>query len=92
MAKTSASGYIPHIPIVAVAFLDPLTQIFIPVPASKHPVTETIRVPVGNLEDLAFIEAGTALAVLLAFLYLSRVSWIVANKISMKGVQRGKVE
>ena len=86
------SDYTPRIPIDAATLLDSSTQIFIPVIASENPVTETVRVPLGNLEDLTFVEAGTALTVLLVFLYLSRVSWRVANKISMKSVQRGKVE
>ena len=91
-AKPNVSDYIPRIPVDAAALLDPLTQIFIPVTVPNHPFTETVRVPVGNPKDLAFVEAGTVLTVLLVFVYLSRVSWIVANKISTKGVRRGKVE
>ncbi|TFK34534.1 PIG-X [Crucibulum laeve] len=59
------------------------TSVFIPI--SPDPLGnlqyDLVHVPLGRCEDLAFVEAGTAITVLICFFWLVRVSWRTATRL-----------
>lgn len=54
---------------------------FIPIPAEKStPLSQTIRIPVGELQDLQRVEIITALGVFFAFAWLFHAAWRNARR------------
>jgi len=49
---------------------------------------DTLRVPVGNLGDLAYVEYGTVLTVLVLFCYLACLTIKVAERLALRGQRK----
>jgi hypothetical protein len=84
--QLSASEPLPRMPDEFSSSFDPNTSIFIPIPADGKETTEVIHVPVGSAADLAQVELGTAIIILLAFTYLLRMSYKTARRINFGSV------
>jgi len=56
---------------LAPAFKDPASTLFL-IPHAESVRVQTFRVPVGDAGDVALVETGTVVVVLLAFVYLMR--------------------
>ncbi|KAG6335221.1 hypothetical protein ID866_3866 [Astraeus odoratus] len=70
----------PHLPIVQFAMLQPYTHFSMPGKASSLPPTE-LDIPLGSLDDLPLVEAGTTAVVLIIFAWLLYRSWTCAGKL-----------
>jgi hypothetical protein len=73
------------------ALFDPKVSTFIPLMADGKDATEVIRVPVGNVDDVAQVELGTAFVILLVFSYILRVSYKTAQRVSLD-IPANKIE
>jgi hypothetical protein len=49
---------------------------------------DTLRVPVGNLGDLAYVEYGTVLTILVLFWYLASLTIKVAERLALRGQRK----
>ncbi|KAF8273868.1 PIG-X [Lactarius quietus] len=64
---------------------------FILIPHSEAVQAQTFRVPVGNARDIALVETGTVVVVLLAFMYLLRTIVRVSRRTQDVAVKTKKV-
>jgi hypothetical protein len=60
-----------------------------PAPEVSH--TLTVQAPVGNLDDLRFVETGTALVILACFAYLARVAWHAFRQLGAEATTTGSL-
>ena len=64
-------------------------NIFIPIPAHSEflsgkanlSYTNVVTVPLGSISDLAFVELGTTLTIVICFFWLARVSWNTSKRL-----------
>ncbi|EIM80615.1 uncharacterized protein STEHIDRAFT_86837 [Stereum hirsutum FP-91666 SS1] len=57
-------------PLIAQSFPDPSTALILFSPSSPLPISLTIRIPVGHMQDRGSVEAVTVLVVLFSFVYV----------------------
>ncbi|RDB25542.1 Protein pbn1 [Hypsizygus marmoreus] len=72
----------PRMPTEVSSLFDTSSASFIPISLIGTNYSESVSVPTGNPADLDYVEGGTTLTILLAFLVLFRATWRTADRIA----------
>ncbi|KAJ7574291.1 PIG-X [Mycena floridula] len=74
----------PKLPAHILNLFEPTSLVFLP----ENPTTHVLRVPVGAPKDIATVEFGTAITILLSFLYLCNVVRKTAGRMNHRKAQK----